>query len=107
MQAKYLETDITRDFYDLESIEAMKKFIKKAKYDKEIKKVFYNILDARLADIQHIENCESLEELDLLAKDLYDRDIQSHFSWAYKGYENIISVKRNSLKKKLICSPIT
>lgn len=84
---------------DLESVNEMKQKIKKSKYDSEIKQVFYDILDARLADIQRIENCSNMEELDRLAKDLYDNDIQSYFAWAYKGYENIICAKRNSLKK--------
>jgi len=83
---------------DLESINAMKQKIKSEKYDKEIKKVFYDILDARLADIQRIENCQSIEELDDLAKVLFDNDIRSHFNWVFKGYERLISAKRKSLK---------
>ena len=83
---------------DFESIKVMKEKIKKAKYDREIKKVFFNILDARWADIQRIENCSSMEELYSLKKELYFRDIQSYFNWGYKGYENIISKKRESLK---------
>lgn len=86
---------------DLKSVNEMKQKIKKSKYDREIKKVFYNILDARLADIQRIENCSSIEELDRLAEDLYENDIQSHFNWAYKGYEKFISAKRNSLRESL------
>ena len=82
---------------DFESIKAMKQKIKKAKYDIEIRKVFCNILDERWADIQRIENCSSMDELDKLGKELYYMDIQSYFNWGYKGYQNIISAKRNSL----------
>lgn len=99
---KIQDIRVSPDLYDLsccndsKSVNEMKQKIKKSKYDREIKQVFYNILDARLADIQRIENCSTMEELDGLAKNLYGNDIQSHFTWAYKGYENIISAKRNS-----------
>lgn len=82
---------------DLKSINAKKEKIKKEKYDIEIKQVLISILDERRKDIQRIENCSSMEELDRLGKELYDRDIQSYFNWGYKGYQNLIAAKRNSL----------
>ncbi|GEM_PF-2049531 len=82
---------------DLKSINAKKEKVKSAKYDMEIKKVLFSILDERRKDIQRIEKCSSMEELDRLGKELYDRDIQSYFNWGYKGYQNVIAAKRNSL----------